>query len=304
MTSARTFTSVIATGAAALLAAAVAVPAASASTRQPVTATIWQWPSESVLMNLKPGQVVPMTKAGTMTLTPADIAFLKTGEMINLDGNRSLMPQLRCAPTKYQNSLGKQWATVGATFSTIRRVTQRFTYEAGQSSTLGIGVSTTDKAGSFHADHTDTVTRHLGDPFPAERGVSGWHYRTEFIYHQFSQQCIVKKGTPNKVRTYHYVRAVKYAGGAKSVGKQRSFRPTVAHCVYYQAGNAPYQDTSAATTFSAGVSLPVIEFGASAQTGYDHDARVEFDFGRGGYLCGQKDVPGGSPGLLEASRTQ
>jgi hypothetical protein len=44
----------------------------------------------------------------------------------------------------------------------------------------------------------------------------------------------------------------------------------------------------------------VIGINLSAQTGYDQDTSVKFHFTQTHSLCGKKDVPGGSPGLLVA----
>jgi hypothetical protein len=44
----------------------------------------------------------------------------------------------------------------------------------------------------------------------------------------------------------------------------------------------------------------VIGINLSAQTGYDKDAAVRYHFVHAHQLCGKKDNPGGSPGLVVA----
>jgi len=52
---------------------------------------------------------------------------------------------------------------------------------------------------------------------------------------------------------------------------------------------------------SAGWLVPALGFTGSAQTGYSSTASIRFDFSVTGQLCGTKNTPPNSPGVIVAS---
>jgi hypothetical protein len=184
-------------------------------------------------------------------------------------------------------SFGKRSAVVGGTYSRVTGVKMHFKYSRTQSSQLGVGVSATGKKGSWSADGTHSTSNTGSEDFGTQKNKVSTLYKTEFKYGLFGVVC----------RGY-LTKATEWAGGAT---RARTSVPKATSCVRQAAGTKFTKDTTSAWTFSSGVSMgTVIGINLSAQTGYDHDASVEYDFAHTHSLCGKKDNPGGSPGLLVA----
>ena len=94
--------------------------------------------------------------------------------------------------------------------------------------------------------------------------------------------------------TYYKVQSVGWAGGG--IWKFPKSAPAATHCVVEKHGEGFHTDNETAVTWSAGLNIPQVGFSASAQTGYDHSARVSFRFkGRETVqLCGTNTFPPGA----------
>jgi hypothetical protein len=202
----------------------------------------------------------------------------------------------------YQGSLGKRWAVVGETYVPTSHATQHFQYEIGQSSSLGVGVSVTDKAGSFDEHGTYSWSSSLKESWPtygADRSV--W-YTTQFHWGLYACEgrYIAHPNFEQHVNGY--------VGGAEI--RKPAFVPTTPHrfCTVQTAGSSPTSDTSAAVTWTKHLAISSVQddaglgFDASAETGFDHSAELQYTVSERRLLCGWKDYPGGTPRQLVIRR--
>jgi hypothetical protein len=172
-----------------------------------------------------------------------------------------------------------------------RGTTQTFTYESGQSSTLGIGESVSTPAGGFSSDGTDSVSTTAQQGFPTY-GVAKVLDRTEFQMAEFTQACgpiaKIAAGTPattgkkkfcNPVIndcTYYQVKSIGWAGGG--ITKFPKKAPAAGNCVVEKKGDSFQTHHEKAVTWSGGLNVSQVGFNASAHTGYDQSAEVSFAF--------------------------
>lgn len=115
----------------------------------------------------------------------------------------SASPLATCSNWTVYRNMKDAWGTVGQSYvlHRARGTTQSFTYEAGQSSTLGVGESVSTPGGGFSNDGTVSVTTTAEQDFPTF-GVANVHYRTEFQMAEFTQTCgPIAKITPSTPAT-------------------------------------------------------------------------------------------------------
>lgn len=180
-------------------------------------------------------------------------------------------------------SYGPQWAVVGETY-THAGSTAKFTYTAGSTSTLGVGVSS---GGIFTAGGTASVTNSATIGFPTTPVNSSRQWRTQFQYDKFTDLC-----------GHIYARPTSFLGGAGIV-----YAPTISatYCVPQTAGSNFTKSTTTASTISTGVdSSSAIGIDLSARTGFTTTAKVTYTFSSSGKMCGTAGYPGNSPGRLAA----
>lgn len=73
-------------------------------------------------------------------------------------------------------------------------------------------------------------------------------------------------------------------------------------------GSAPSSNNSAAVTWTKKLAVQAVKgdasggFEASAETGFDESAQITYKVSRTRYLCGWKDLPGGTPKQLAIQR--
>jgi hypothetical protein len=229
-------------------------------------------------------------RAAGQTLSAAGPARPAT---VNLRANPDF-----CGNWIFDKQFRAAWAIVGQSYITRRatHVKQRFTYHSGQSSSLGIGLSATGAAGSFSAAGTVSQSASTTSTFPTYKtGVKAW-YRTKFRVAQYYEICVIG-GNDSK---NWLVRSNGYAGG-ENVRHPRS-APTAHNCAPYPRGSKFATDREKAVTWSAGLSIPVVGFNGSAQTGYDHSAQVLYTFGANRHACGTGGLPPGSSRQVVAER--
>jgi hypothetical protein len=178
-------------------------------------------------------------------------------------------------------------ATVGGTWTTLKKSTTWMVYGANQSSSLGIGVMG-PFGSSFAESGTVTITSGLKETYPKHTGNQSRLYRTDWVYERYNQ-C-------GKI----FVQAKEWAGGkiVKDVGALKS----ASKCVPELAGQSEISSGTAAT-FQGGVSIAQdIGINLTAQTDYSATAAIFFQVHGDVHakLCGTTDFPGGTnPGFVE-----
>jgi hypothetical protein len=119
-------------------------------------------------------------------------------------------------------------------------------------------------------------------------------YDTYFRYGRWHYECASKVGSD-----FYYLVAAYEWGAGVHYEHPRVPRYHGYNCVPQPKGTGLTKTTTSAVTFSAGFS--VIGFTGTVHAGYDTNASIEVDFPYGrGYLCGEDDLPGGSPKVLIA----
>jgi hypothetical protein len=189
-----------------------------------------------------------------------------------------------CTGWLYRSSYGPEWDVVGQTYVTFSGITQSFIYHEGQSSTLGIGISDTNKYGSFDGNGTASESSTTSESYPTT-GQDGWYYESEFVYSNYEDECTQGDRW--------MARVTGYAGGAQS--QFASSAPSTPYCVKQEAGSTFTKDTTAAVTWTNGLTIPVIGLSVSSQTGYSSGAAISFHYTATHRMCGAGGYPGETP---------
>lgn len=190
----------------------------------------------------------------------------------------------------FLKSYGPEWTVVGATYSIVTGVTQHFTYSNGQSSSLGVGQSSSGKSGSFSESGTDSESSNTTEDYPTFSNKIAIEYKTQFVYGEYGYSC-------GSGFISYMAKPTSYAGGAEY---SKTGSRVAEWCVWQNAGTTFTKSTTSAYTFSAGLSISAIGLTLTAQTGYDTGATISYHFTVRHLLCGRNDFPGGSPGLIQA----
>lgn len=206
-----------------------------------------------------------------------------------------------CTNPQFVKSFGPQWALVGQTYVTTSGVTQGFTYQYGQSSSLGVGVSPDAAPGTFSQGGTMSQSSTLSETFPTYGAHTNVYYFTEFVYGLFKIACVAGR-TPNGAQpnyiVYYQTQVTGYAGGTKVRFPYTA--PSAKNCVQELGGSTTHSNNSSAVTWSDGLVIPVIGASLSAQTGYDASAQLTYHYAAAGWLCGTGGLPGEHPYQLVA----
>jgi hypothetical protein len=183
----------------------------------------------------------------------------------------------------YDGQLKPSWARIGQGYVIASGISQRFTYNSGQNSSLGVGLSESGDAGSFHVGGTREESSSQSQNFRT-------HYKGDDWYH--SLECS-GEGT-----VQYRVRSDGYFGGAKDSNPGK--RPRYQECAQEPGGQKVTTHNETAVTWSLGFHIDVVDFDGSAQTGYDSSAQLVYKFGnQGGYECGtNNEAPASAPQLL------
>lgn len=281
--------------------------AASASSTQPLpTFVVWQpgtplpavpagyhiqaWPSQRALAGISPGQEVPTTmvdtSGATASLTSALQADTNYAGLVNLE----IAPGPDACAEKFLKNVGSESTNVLQSYSTISRTSQSFTYGNDQSSSLGVGVSTSNESSGFSASGTASVSTNGAQGFPTQSGKSYNHWETYFEVGEWVEAC--STGGEYIIKPYQW------NAGTKIV--HPSGAPAATHCVPEDNGSNFSQAKTKATTFSVGFN--VLGFNGQAQTGYSATAEINFKYTENAQLCGTVNDPGATgPGVLVAS---
>jgi hypothetical protein len=277
--------------------------------------SLYAWPSSAVLERLTPGEVVPRSLVATTTAdsggnfsfrvpktTLASLAV--AGGYANLEADSGYgtwfftrkvnAPTIKidipdavpdhCSGWVFKRHLKKAWATVGQAYiwPKATHVYQTFTYTKGQSSTLGVGISPTDKFGSFSASGTVTDTKGAGQSFPGF-GPSNVLYRTLFTVGKFWDVCT--QGVKYMVHPDYW------SGGTSEEHPQKAPSTIPYDCDPEQAKDIFTTSNETAKDWLFGLNITAVGFNGQAQTGYDTSAVETFAFHAQREICGWKAQP-------------
>ena len=184
------------------------------------------------------------------------------------------------------------WTVVGASYDTTTSVTQHFTYTVGQSSSIGVGSSTSGTYGSFTVSGSASVSSSASEDFPTTTGASNYRYQTQFRNSEYAYSC-------SAGFLAYQTRPTSFAGGARSAS---TTYPSATYCVWQEKGSTFTKNTSSAYTFGAGGFISEVGLNFTAQTGYDNSASLSYHFGIAHYLCGTNAYPGETPKQLVAGK--
>jgi hypothetical protein len=178
---------------------------------------------------------------------------------------------------------------VGETYVPSNHAKQQFTYDRGQSSTIGAGTSASGKNGSFADDGSYSWSNSLKEAWPTFGARRSVWYRTEFDFGEY--RCSTSKTYLQHVNGY--------AGGAHTEKPTSVPHTPSRFCVGQMSGSTPSSNNSTAVTWTRSLGVHAgLDFHASVETGYDSSAEVTYTFTHTGSLCGWKGNPGGVPKQL------
>jgi hypothetical protein len=277
--------------------------------------SLYAWPSSAVLEQLRPGQAVPRSLIATTTADSSGNFSLRVqettlpsvavaGGYANLEADsgyatwfftrKAAAPSTKidiagavpdhCSGWVFKRHLKKAWATVGQAYiwPKATHVSETFTYTQDQSTTLGVGISPTDKFGSFSASGTVTDTKGAGQGFPGF-GPSNVLYRTLFTVGKFWDVCT--QGIK------YMVHPDDWSGGTSEEHPQKAPSTQPYNCDPEQPDDTFYTTNEKAKDWMFGLNISAVGFNGQAQTGYDSGAQVTFTFHRQRKICGWKGQP-------------
>lgn len=190
--------------------------------------------------------------------------------------------------TSYKSSSGNHWDIVGQTYNDSSSDNNRFYFEDGSTSTLGIGVSLSDDYGTWSASGSQTSSKSYAIGFPEQLGAHGEYFKTEFHEGYYSTHCVWTGGSST---TYSY-RNNGFSGGAASSGASI---PSAGYCTGVEDKADIHIHTSQAITWSNGLDTSAsLGISLNTDTGYSTDAELAYYFHHNGYLCGTNNFAGSS----------
>jgi hypothetical protein len=292
---------------------------------------LYAWPSDQVLKGLKGGATVPRKLIATATSNSAGKFSLEVSKetlsasavssgnanleadagsaswfftvnaknpaitSIHLTGVAVSESPDVCIGWQFVKEEPPQWATVGQAYiaSNATHVVQSFTYSTGQSSTLGVGLSYTGKAGSFSADGTVSTSSSENMYFPSFSDST--LYRTLFTVGLYYTVCGhggrgKNAGSDLRPGANYMVQSNGWFGAGETFEHPKTL-PKATYCGPQPAGSGMSTNHERAVTWSTGFSIAVVGFGGQAQTGYDTSAQISLTFNAPRYLCGTNAIP-------------
>jgi hypothetical protein len=286
------------------LVAGLVVPAATATANGSVV--------PSYAMAWKPGTPLPAAAPGTVwmaeppgsqmkklmkvgdkiPLVPPSEGVPNSAGYVNLIEDQTYGPDHAHCPVTVLKNLGNKWTNIGSTYLLHSGLWAQFTWLYGQSSSLGVGFSTSGKYGTFTAYGSNSQTALARSGFKGMRGPDIRLYQTEFYF--------VELGDPPIYHcTQHYIESAYWFGGSW-YHNLKSKAPVANTCAPQRAGTSETINTGKAHDYEFGYSVPVLGFGGSSQTGWDNSAEIKYVWGGvNGAICGDGRTPLTSP-IVEA----
>ena len=194
--------------------------------------------------------------------------------------------------------LGKRATSLARYYSRSDGVAANYTLTTNASMTFGIGVSSSKTSG-FSAKGDSSVKQATG--FMEDNPILKGHFNNaanaDVHVKRFGIFCSYSPG-------FYEVRATRYESSLRNspLSSAPTFPTSDAYCIHKQKGSKWAMIRTAATTLSGGLDVSgVIGIDLTSQSGFSADAVLTMDFpNAAGRVCGQKDSPAGSPGMLVA----
>jgi hypothetical protein len=163
-------------------------------------------------------------------------------------------------------------------------VRKYLSYTAGSTSTVGIAEDA-DGSGWVSGNNgtTTVVSGSMTQPFPEKPDYTSVIWRSEF-----------EEGTFDSCEISADIASFPYGWNGGAYAETNS-PPSATHCVYEPATSDPQVGSTAAMTWSDGISLgSPINVSLSSVTGYTSTTAVTYSYTVNGYFCGTRNYPGRS----------
>lgn len=248
----------------------------------PAPATEVQLKSDGTMHEVNPEPQAPVDKSATVIeTTPAPLR--KGGDTV--------------CDVSYAQGLGPIWVLVGQTYNVATYMKARFTYTQGSSSSLGVGISTSGKAGTFstHGTSSRSSTTTLG--YGEHGGTTKRYFDTQFAFGKYLHKCY--DSGSGAQWSFYTIRNNGFIGSTRI--RKLNSAPDANHCATLNAGTYSEVDETRAIIWTDGVELAGMGMGFSSTTGYNNSTKLYYEATK--YhrrLCGTHDVPGGTPRNLVA----
>ncbi|MFI5427735.1 hypothetical protein [Aeromicrobium sp. UC242_57] len=190
---------------------------------------------------------------------------------------------------------GSRWAYVGQWASTTSAVKSKFYYSKSSSTSLGVAVSPTGKAGSFKAGASKSRSSSAEIGFPTRTGKTSVKFRSQFHYQKRQYLTCTAGWTCSD---NFKIEPISWRGGTSTLKRNL---PSATKCTSYEKGSSFSKANTAAYEFNAGVSnsgMTVVEL--SARSGFTSTVKQTVSFTGAAKLCGRQGYPTGSPQVLIA----
>ncbi len=220
------------------------------------------------------------------------------GTQPSVSRDAAASPDAEVCSTHFDRSLGHPWATLAGTYATTYGGTQQFVYTQSATTAAGVGASPSGSAGSFSADGSEKVSTSVGGSFaPVDDSAGSHHWYTELTENEYYTRCY--QTLTGQTYTTYYTSNDGVYGGSRVTQVGTISAPD---CAPYTAGYTYKLYKTTASTFGAGITLPFINFNASARTGYTTTAEVKLQLNIARDICGENAGPGHvgpGPGQVE-----
>ncbi|WP_405061706.1 hypothetical protein OG474_08655 [Kribbella sp. NBC_01505] len=197
----------------------------------------------------------------------------------------------------YVKGLGPIWVLVGQTFNVATYMEAQFTYIQGSSSSLGVGISTSGKAGTFSANGTTSRSSTTTLGYGVHGGTTKRFFDTQFQFGKYQHNCYDSES--GYKWTFYTIRTNGFVGSTRI--RKLNSAPAANHCAVLAAKTSIEKDETRAVTWSDGVELAGMGMGFSSTTGYSTSSKLYYKATKyARQLCGLYSTPGGQPGYLVA----
>lgn len=240
-------------------------------------------------MHAQPAVVISVAAAIPLLGTGAVHAAPKSAQIV-VSGTVTTSSGKAAAGWNYVRYLGKHTGTVGETYVLTSHASQHFTYEVGQSSSIGVGISASGKSGSFGNSGTFSWSASYGQDYPTVGANRSVWWQTNFKFGEYS--CYI----PTAAHTWYADHVNGYAGGMIIKNPTSTPSTPARFCDPLLRGGADHINRSAAVTWTRSLGIGTgLGFQASVQTGFDSSAEITCAASANRQVCGQYDDPGGTP---------
>jgi hypothetical protein len=206
-----------------------------------------------------------------------------------------------CTTWVYLHQMARDWAAVGSSYiwALAHGVTGHFEYRRAQSSSTGIALKTTTSSaepvsGGWSASGTNSNSAATGVDYPDKGAADFVEFKTQWKTALYKRTC----GSGAFQKWQWHVRKNGYVGGQRIATENDPPSTDAANCVAQPpgTGSAWHTESAKAVTFTQDLGLVMgdISFNATAQTGYDTEARIKYMFGNAtdtNYVCGTNNLP-------------